>query len=282
MKRKRGFTLVELLIVVSIIALLVTLVLPTLGRARFLARRAVCAANLNSAAKGLNLYTGEFEGKFPTCGYGPHTSRFDVIGASIDRWLDSADSNSRNLFLAVRQPTAGQGEAFISPDMLVCPSTDAVPADVASRGDNKPYYDFNVGTKDNYKSKLSYSYHLQFRKRINGPKGYPLVQSSPSDMALLADKNPNVVYPGETVNGGVKAKKIDIAENPNSPNHEHEGQNVAYKDGRVEWQTVPTAGVENDNIYTVWSGSSDDWDKVGGAIDAASMPRGRTDSFLVP
>lgn len=282
MKRYTGFTLVELLIVVSIIALLITMVLPALGRVRFLTRRAVCAANLNGAVKGLNLYTGEYEGKFPTCGYGPRTTRFDVIGAYKDRWLETADSNSRNLFLAVRPSETGQREAFISPDSLLCPATDAVPADVASPGDNAPYYDFNVGTKENYKSKLSYSYHLQFSKRNNGPRGYPLVQASHSDMAVLADKNPNVLYPGETVNGGVKASKIEIAEKPNSPNHEHEGQNVAYKDGRVEWQTVPTAGVENDNIYTVWSGSGDDQDKVGGTIDAASMPAGRTDSFLVP
>ena len=56
MKRSKGFTLVELLVVVGIIALLVTILMPTLTRARELAKQAICGANLNTIGKGLHIY----------------------------------------------------------------------------------------------------------------------------------------------------------------------------------------------------------------------------------
>jgi prepilin-type N-terminal cleavage/methylation domain-containing protein len=54
--KPRGFTLVELLVVVSIIALLVAILMPALTHARELARRGVCASNLHSVVLSANIY----------------------------------------------------------------------------------------------------------------------------------------------------------------------------------------------------------------------------------
>lgn len=59
-----GFTLVELLVVVAIIALLVTILLPTLNQAKELARQAYCLNNNNMIGKGMILYTGQW-GTYP-------------------------------------------------------------------------------------------------------------------------------------------------------------------------------------------------------------------------
>src|SRR4051812_335199 len=61
----RGFTLIEVLVVVSIIALLIAILLPSLAKARKIARNAVCQTNLHSIGQGLILYTNDYKGLFP-------------------------------------------------------------------------------------------------------------------------------------------------------------------------------------------------------------------------
>lgn len=69
LKRRSGFTLVELLVVIAIIALLVSLLMPALGRAREQAKRLVCATNLRSMGQAIYQYAGENEGHLPMAYY---------------------------------------------------------------------------------------------------------------------------------------------------------------------------------------------------------------------
>ena len=62
MRRLKGFTLIELLVVIAIIALLVAMLLPTLAKARELAKRSMCAANLRNMGTGFAMY-GNIDGR---------------------------------------------------------------------------------------------------------------------------------------------------------------------------------------------------------------------------
>jgi len=63
-----GFTLIELLVVVAIIAMLMSLLLPSLNRARKQARAVACLANLRQWGYIWHMYTEESKGKFNTGG----------------------------------------------------------------------------------------------------------------------------------------------------------------------------------------------------------------------
>lgn len=58
-RRDSGFTLIEVLVVVAIIALLVAILLPSLKSARNQAQAAVCASNMNQAIKGALVHLAE-------------------------------------------------------------------------------------------------------------------------------------------------------------------------------------------------------------------------------
>jgi prepilin-type N-terminal cleavage/methylation domain-containing protein len=64
MKDRRGFTLMELLVVAAIIAVLIALLLPSLSKARSTARRTVCAANLRQLGTAAAAYLDMNDGHY--------------------------------------------------------------------------------------------------------------------------------------------------------------------------------------------------------------------------
>ena len=68
MKSQRAFTLIELLVVVAIIALLIALLLPNLNKARSVARRTACLANLKQIGVAFYSYGGDNNGDVPDGG----------------------------------------------------------------------------------------------------------------------------------------------------------------------------------------------------------------------
>lgn len=63
-RRQRGFTLIEVLVVIAVIAIVIALLLPAIQQARDAARRAVCKSNLKQIALALHNYE-TMHGTFP-------------------------------------------------------------------------------------------------------------------------------------------------------------------------------------------------------------------------
>ena len=80
-KEQRGFTLVELLVVISIIALLMGILLPVLSKARKQARDVVCKSNLRQWATILSAYAYDNDDYFVIGYTGDYTER-------SNQWMD--------------------------------------------------------------------------------------------------------------------------------------------------------------------------------------------------
>jgi prepilin-type N-terminal cleavage/methylation domain-containing protein/prepilin-type processing-associated H-X9-DG protein len=66
-RRRGGFTLVELLVVIGIIAVLLSILLPTLSKARRSAYTLQCSSNMRQIATAMIMYIQDNKGRFPAC-----------------------------------------------------------------------------------------------------------------------------------------------------------------------------------------------------------------------
>ncbi len=110
-----AFTLIELLVVIAIISLLLSILVPSLRKAKSMARRVACSNNLRQAGLAMSMYTDGHDGMYP-CAQDPVSTQPPYwlwMGRGWRRWVEP--------YLSTRVDVN-------TPSVLLCPADRTDPA----------------------------------------------------------------------------------------------------------------------------------------------------------
>ena len=305
MKRK-GFTLVELLVVITIIALLMSILMPALARVRQVAYRTLCGTNLSAIGKLMLVYSHDNDEEYP------------IAGGKKSIW--STDGHIEDAF--ADNPRAAYGGdvsnevTVTSSHYLLIKYADATPKQFVCKGDagTKEFklsdfgdvvpdgfeiedaWDFGDGERGNPGAYCSYAYHMPYYQKKNFP-GFPISVISNPRSPLCSDRNPWLdknadddveIAEWVTASGDVPAHLYDPDGKSNCAAHQRDGQNVLFNDSHVYFEPAPNCGINNDNIYLHWTTDNpDDEEQQTGSTagapddDGDGYPESIKDAYLV-
>lgn len=236
-KKKKGFTLVELLVVISIIALLLSMLMPALSKAREMAKRTVCKSRLGNLGKAFQMYANTWNGNLP-----PYALNAAALGSSGNSWW----FNKINSLVELGDNGSDAGRIYPhyinEPRLFYCPNAEWLEI-------KDPYWPGWSPDKGSYDTTSSYFYlgggHPAMTaswQNVGQLGKSPLRIDDKGNPALMQDvwqqdvKTKITMFANHLRGGG---KVNDYYAGRSSPygsnKHSPDGSNALFLQGNVKW-----------------------------------------------
>lgn len=250
-----GFTLIELLVVIAIIAILASLLLPTLARAREKSRRAKCMSNLRQIGIAYLMYANDCSDSYPTCPDFDTFGGWQGTGSSLGLLQGGGVPPSNrplNNYVSIPNGVTNQ-DAFL---VWCCPS-DKGESIVAGMGAGETY---NTPPNVRIFDTDGNSYYDEWSDTAWGVEVVTAQRASQSDPSLAPGALPPIKQSRIAISSSNKVIAGDHnwpgnrpAELPQNVWHNFNGQrrnNVLFGDDHVDFFQLPKA-IESDPGYAV-------------------------------
>jgi prepilin-type N-terminal cleavage/methylation domain-containing protein/prepilin-type processing-associated H-X9-DG protein len=129
-RRRHGFTLVELLVVIGIIAVLIGILLPALNKARRSAATVQCSSNMRQIANAVLMYANANRGKLPPAGAPGSNAAYKYVWWWPNELVRGKYIQAPNVYSHPNSST--QERKFVGTNVFECP--EGLRADEASGG----------------------------------------------------------------------------------------------------------------------------------------------------